>query len=536
MNGIVPVTTQHNDNRRTGANLRETALSPATVGPASFGKLFSRRVDGQIYAQPLVVPAVQLPGGARRDIVYVATMHNSVYAFDAHRPEAADPLWHTVLGPSVPLPDPEIGPSGYRDISIEVGIVGTPVIDPVRKVLYAVAFTRDRTGYQHTLHALGLADGRQAPGGPVRLTAEAPGTGEGSTGGRITFDSRRQLQRAALTLANGRVYTAFASYGDRRPYHGWVLAHDAATLAPAGVFVTTPGTGQGGIWQAGQGLAVDEAGALYCVTGNGGFRPDGSELGDCVVKLRPGLTPADWFAPFNNARLDATDADLGSAGPLLLPGVPRLVGGGKESRLYLLDTGRLGHFHPGSDSQIPQSFLVCRPDGQSHHIHGGPVYWDFPGGPWIYLWPENAFARAYRFTGGRFDPTPVSTSTTTDPAGVPGGSPGMPGGALSLSAHGADPASGVLWASHPYRADANQAVVDGVLRAYAANDLRRELWNSEQHPDRDRVGSYAKFAPPTVSGGKVYLPTFDKALHVYGQLRQELSSNVTPPSGAMRRL
>ncbi|MFI9724097.1 hypothetical protein ACIHFE_31385 [Streptomyces sp. NPDC052396] len=519
MNGMVPVTTQHNDNRRTGANLRETALSPGSVGPATFGRLFSRAVDGHVYAQPLVVPDVQLPGGARRDIVYVATMHNSLYAFDAQRAEAADPLWHTSLGPSVPLPDPEVGPSGYRDIAVEVGIVSTPVIDPVRKVLYAVAFTKDRTGYHHTLHALGLADGREALGGPVRLTADVPGTGEGSQGGRIAFDSRRQLQRAALTLANGRVYTAFASYGDRQPYHGWVLAHDAATLAPAGAFITTPGTGLGGIWQAGQGPAVDEAGALYLITGNGGFRTDGSNLGDCVVKLHPDLTVADWFAPFNNAQLNAIDADLGSAGPLLLPGTTRLAGGGKESRLYLLDTAALGHFRAGADSQIPQSFLVCPPDAQTHHIHGGPVYWDFPGGPWIYLWPENAFLRAYRFTGGRFTTTPVSISTTTDPTGVPGGSPGMPGGALSVSAHGADPAGGLLWASHPYRENANLAVVDGVLRAYAAADLRREVWNSEQRPERDRVGSYAKFVPPTVSGGKVYLPTFSKTLQVYGLLR-----------------
>ncbi|MFF7725519.1 hypothetical protein [Streptomyces sp. NPDC008001] len=514
----MPVTTQHNDNRRTGANLHETTLTPLTVGRETFGKLFTRAVDGQIYAQPLVVPGVHVPGAGRRDVVYAATMHNSVYAFDAHDPGAAAPLWRTSLGPSVPLPDPEIGPSGYRDIAAEVGIVSTPVIDTARQVLYAVAFTKDADGHHHTLHALDLATGRPVLGGPVRIAADVPGTGEGSSGGRIAFVSRRHVQRAALTLANGRVYMAFASYGDRRPYHGWVLAHDAATLSLVGAYVTTPGTRMGGIWQAGQGLAVDGSGCLYFMTGNGGFAADGSELGDSVVKLTPDLTVADWFSPYDNAALDARDADLGSAGPLLLPRTSLLLGGGKEGKFYLLDTGRMGHFHAGADTQIPQSFYVVAPDDERHHIHGGPVYGDFPGGPWAYVWPENAFLCAYRFDGRSFATTPVSTSTTTDPTGVPGGSPGMPGGMLSLSARGPDPATALLWATHPYRDDANQAVVEGVLRCYRAADLTRELWNSKMNAARDDVGLFAKFVPPTVTGGKVYVATFSGGLHAYGLL------------------
>ncbi|MFC5723955.1 hypothetical protein ACFP1Z_27695 [Streptomyces gamaensis] len=516
--GPAPVTTQHNDNRRTGANLQEHLLTPDSVGPGSFGKLFSRAVDGEIYAQPLVVPAVDVPGAGTRDVVYVATMHNSVYAFDADDPRAAAPLWHTSLGPSVPLPDDGIGPPGYADIAVEIGIVSTPVIDPARRVLYAVAFTKDADGYHHTLHALDLGTGAHRLAAPVRIAADAPGTGDSSSGGRVTFVSQRHNQRPALTLANGRVYLAFASYGDRRPYHGWVLAHDAATLAPAGAYVTTPNTRRGGIWQAGQGLAVDDSGFLYLMTGNGGFAADGSELGDSIVKLTPGLAVADWFSPYNNALLDSLDADLGSAGPLLLPGTALLLGGGKEGKFYLLRTDGMGHFHAGSDSQIPQSFYVVTPDGNSHHIHGGPAYWERSDGPWAYIWPENAFLRAYRFDGQRFDPRPVSTSTTTDPTGVPGGSPGMPGGMLSLSAHGDDPATGLLWASHPYRADANLAVVEGVLRCYRAADLTTELWNSKTNAARDDVGMFAKFVPPTVTGGKVYLATFSGELQVYGLL------------------
>ncbi|MFF4403364.1 hypothetical protein [Streptomyces sp. NPDC001404] len=516
--GPVSVTTQHNDNRRTGAQLLEVALSPATVGPDHFGKLFSRAVDGHLYAQPLYVSDVAVPGHGRRNVVYAATMHNSVYAFDADDPGAAAPLWHASLGPSAPLPDPQIGPGGYRDIAVEVGIVSTPVIDLDRNVLYAVAFTKDGQGYHHSLHALDIGSGQEMLGGPVRIAATVPGGGDGSSGGRIAFTSHRQLQRAALALANGRIYAAFASYGDRSPYHGWVFGFDAGTLQQTGVYVTTPDTGLGGIWQAGQGPAVDDDGFLYAATGNGGFRPDGSDLGDSIVKLTPGLALADWFSPFNNAALNAADADLGSAGPLLIPGTRLLLSGGKESKFYLLDTRAMGHFHAGSDSQIVQSFSVVPPDAQTHHIHGGAVHWNFPGGPWVYVWPENAFLRAYRFAGGRLETTAVSTSTTTGPAGVPGGAPGMPGGILSLSAHGTDPATGLLWASHPWRADANNAVVEGVLRVYRATDLTQELWNSKMHPARDDVGSYAKFAAPTIANGKVYLGTFSGALHVYGLL------------------
>ncbi|MCC3767345.1 hypothetical protein [Streptomyces sp. UNOC14_S4] len=514
------VTTQHNDNRRTGANLLEAALRPDNVGPNTFGKLFSRSVDGEIYAQPLYLAQCPVAGHGLRNVVFTATMHNSVYAFDADDPAATAPLWRTSLGPAVSLPDPNIGPTPYHDIAIEVGVLSTPVIDVQRQLLYVVAFTKEQGAYHHTLHALDLSTGGEALGGPVRIAATVPGSGAGSSHGTLTFTANRQNQRPALTLAGDRVYVAFASYGDQDPYHGWVFAFDAGTLRQTGVYVTTPGTERGGVWQAGQGLAADDHGNVYFMTGNGGFHEDGSELGDAVVKLTPDLALADWFSPFNNADLDRADADLGSAGPLLVPGTRLLLGGGKESKFYLLDTGAMGHFHAGSDSQIVQSFYVERPGGLSHHIHGGPVYWNFRGGggPWAYIWPENAFLRAYRFAGGLLQTTPVSTSTTTDPTGNPGGSIGMPGGAMSLSALGDDPATGILWATHPYRDNANQAVVAGVVRAYRATDLTQEVWNSKMNAARDDVGLYAKFAPPTVAGGKVYVPTFSKALHVYGLL------------------
>ncbi|MGH7866274.1 MAG: pyrrolo-quinoline quinone, partial [Candidatus Dormibacteraceae bacterium] len=231
--------TNRYDNSRTGANLQETALKPSNVGPTSFGKLFTRPVDGQIYSQPLYAADIQTNRG-RLNLLYVATMHNSVYAFEADDPAASAPIWRVSLGPSAPLPDPNIGPSGYRDIAVEVGIVSTPVISPDLKTLYVVAFSKDSSGYHHTLHALDPQTGQQLASQLIKETV--PGSGDGSSGGELTFTSHRQLQRAALTLANGRIYIAFAAYGDQTPYHGWVIGCDAQTLKPNSVYVTTPNT------------------------------------------------------------------------------------------------------------------------------------------------------------------------------------------------------------------------------------------------------------------------------------------------------
>ncbi|MEU6972322.1 hypothetical protein AB0A71_32315 [Kitasatospora aureofaciens] len=212
--GPVSVTTQHNDNRRTGANLLEVTLRPSNVGPKTFGKVFTRAVDGEIYGQPLYLCQVDVAGVGQRNVVYVATMHNSVYAFDADDPNASAPLWHARLGPSAPMPDPNIGPGGYADISVEVGIISTPVISVDRNLIYVVAFTKEGNTYHHTLHALDLRSGQESLGGPVRIAATVPGSGEGSVNGTITFTSHLQIQRAALTLVNDRLYVAFAAYGD----------------------------------------------------------------------------------------------------------------------------------------------------------------------------------------------------------------------------------------------------------------------------------------------------------------------------------
>jgi hypothetical protein len=324
-------------------------------------------------------------------------------------------------------------------------------------------------------------------------------------------------------LANGLVYLAFGSYADTNPFHGWLLAYNALTLAQEGVFLSTPNPVrgdryQGSIWQSGQGPAADSEGNIYVATGNGNWdlSTGGLDYGDSVVKLRPALSVADWFTPFNQSALDAQDLDLGSTGPLLLPGTHLLLQGDKSGMLYLLDANNLGHWQAGSDSQIVQSFHAS-----IGHIHGSPVCWTGPRGTWCYVWGEQDFLKAFALVNGTFQvranssgyAVPVSQSAMMT-------SPGMPGGVLSLSANGAAPGTGILWVTMPIIGNANVQTVPGIVRAFDASDLSHELWDSEMNESRDSLGALAKFAPPTIANGKAYVPTFSGFLAVYGLLSQ----------------
>jgi hypothetical protein len=266
----VAVKTQHNDNNRSGANLNETTLTIHNVSQSTFGKLREMPVDGHVYAQPLYLPGVAIPGRGIHNVVYVATMNNSVFAFDAESPIQ---LWQRSLAPAVPLPDPIIGGgNNYRDIQERIGIISTPVISTEHEAIYVVTFSKAAGEYVHHLHALHLATGADLFGGPRRIEASAPGTGAGSVNGMVQFQSVLQNQRPALLLSHGKIYVAFASYGDFGDYHGWVLGFDAATLQPMPQKANlTPNTRAGGIWQAGQGPAADAEGNIYVVSGNGLF-------------------------------------------------------------------------------------------------------------------------------------------------------------------------------------------------------------------------------------------------------------------------
>jgi len=533
-----PVLTQHNDNGRTGAYLGESLLTTTNVNSAQFGKLFVREVDGQIYAQPLYVPGVAVPGGPR-NVVYVATMHNSVYAFDADNPAASQPLWQVSLGLSAPvtytIPNTttlghDFGPPGYDDIVGEIGILSTPVIDPASKTLYVVALTREPKPpvcpcqYAYQLHALDLANGSEKFAGPVTISGSVPGTAAEGENGVVSFQVRQQDQRTALLLQDGVIYMGFASFGSSQPYHGWVFGYDAATLQQVSAWNSTPDSGLGGIWQTGQGLAANADGKIYVMTANGHFNPATGDYGDSFVKLDPqgvisGVLPViDSFTPENQSELEAHDQDLGSGGALLLPGTQLMLGGGKSGLLYLLDQSDMGGYQegPGGTDRLVASIQATDFFTIAHSNHPPPVFWNGPTGPRFYIWGEGQALREFGLTinspvSATIQPAPVATSTTQLQSFF------KQGAALSLSANGSMTNTGILWAVTPFNVPGTDLLA--VLRAYNASNVTQELWDSSLNLARDAPGKFAKFNAPTVANGKVYVATFSNQLVVYGLMR-----------------
>jgi len=503
------VLTHRYDLGRTGANLMETRLNVANVNPRQFGKLFSRAVDGQVYAQPLYVSRMELADQSIRNVVYVVTERNSVYAFDADDAEAVDPLWHVNLG--TPVLSTEIS-SNYRDLMPEVGITGTPVIDPASQTIYLVAKSKNTEdgSYHQRLHALHLSTGQEQTGSPVEITASVAGTGAGSVDGNVSFDPLYQLNRPGLLLLNGVIYVAFGSHGNRGPHHGWLLGYDANTLQQVAVFNTTPDTDGGSIWQSGQGLVADGEGNIYVTTGNGPFDlQDGKrEYGNCALKFstQNGLSLVDYFTPHNTEVLNQFDIDLGAGGPVLLPGLNRLLFAGKDTVLRVLDTEDLGGFNP--TDRIVQQFQPS-----PGRLFGAPVYWESPTyGKAIYYWAAGDALKVYKLLGEKLQEFEAAHSAAMTVAGISNAAP------LSLSANGGKPGTGIVWATGSLQGDANRNTVPGVFRAFDASDITRELWNSELNAERDALGSFAKFCPPTVANGKVFVATFSGQLQIYGLL------------------
>ena len=516
------ILTQHDNTARTGANRQEMMLTTANVNTASFGKLFSRNVEGYLYAQPLYVPNLKMADGKIHNVVFLATSHNSVYAFDADDPKASAPLWKINLGPSVPAS--EVYTTHWTDMRGEIGITSTPVIDPATGTIFVVAKTKQNGTYVQRFHALTLTTGKERAGSPVLIKASVPGTGAGSAGGQLAFDPVRQLQRTSLLLLNGVVYAAFGSHADAGIFHGWILGYSARTLAQTCVFNTTPDGSEGAIWQASMGLGADAAGNIYAATGNGTFDANtgGKDWGNTLLRLRPAgktLKVMDYFTPYNQAQLNVHDTDLGASGPLLIPNSRLILQGGKDGWLYLVDQDKMGHYGKGSNDQIVQSFAIAQ-----GNIHGGPVYWDGPGGPWVYVWAEFDHLKAFHLADGKLDQFSSSQSEWQVPDG-------MPGGFLSVSSNGSTAGTGIVWTNTPYDANANWDTVPGIIRAYDAADLTHELWNSKMNTDRDDSGMFAKFCPPTVVNGKVYTATFSGQLNVYGLLAAPTIDKVTATAG-----
>jgi hypothetical protein len=507
--GQVSVTTYHNDNSRSGQNTSETVLAPANVNVNQFGKLFSQAVDGYVYAQPLYLPNVSIPGKGTHNVVYVATEHDSVYAFDADSTSGGNssPLWRTsFIDPAHGITTVSSADVGCSDLVPEIGITSTPVIDTGTGTLYVVAKTKENGSFVQRLHALDVATGAEKFGGPIVIRARVRGTGDGSRNGIIKFDALREGQRPGLLLQNGNVYIAWASHCDIGPYHAWVTTYDIATLAQTGVWNSTPNGGLGGAWQSGAGLAGDATFNAYLATGNGTFDANlgGRDFGDTVLKLRPPalnrLRVADWFTPYNQQQLNNEDADLGSGGVLLLPDqngphAHLLVQAGKEGTVYLIDRDNMGHFNPNNNDQIVQSL-----DGAVGGMWAMPAWWNNN----VYFGGAGDYLKMFTFNTntGLLSASPDSESGTFF---------GYPGPTPSISANGTS--SGIAWALQTDAYNSGSTI----LHAYDATDLSKELYNSAQNSTRDDAGGAVKFTVPTVANGKVYVPAV-KQLSVYGLL------------------
>src|SRR3984885_7161709 len=506
----VNIYNRSDDLGRTGANLQETVLTPANVNSNTFGKLFTVPTDGEVYAQPLYVSNLAIAGGTH-NVVFVASMRNTVYAIDA---DNGTVYWTQNFG--TPITPQYIQNDQNISWSTGLGILSTPVIDPSTNIMYFVSATQSVVNgnlvFQDHLNALESATGA-AVKSPVNITATYS-TPDLTTPLQLVI--QRENQRPALALANGNIYVVFGSHDDITPYQGWVLAYNKSTLAQVAVYATTTIGSEGGIWMAGQGPAIDSAGNLYLLTGNGssGKTPNGLiQTGESMIKLSPTLQLLDYFTPYNASSLTAGDMDLASAGLILIPNTNYVLGGGKEGVLYLTNTNDLGGFNASTD-QVRQEFQAIY-GLETSHIHGSPSYFDSDvNGPTVYVWGENDVLRSFFFnsTTGYLNTTPWATSTITAPATNNDGA--MPGGFTSISANGNS--NGILWASTPYNGNAagnsnpsfaGDGLVQGVLYAFNADTLN-PLWSDKDNDGRDEIGLFGKYTPPMVANGKVYVPNF----------------------------
>jgi hypothetical protein len=505
----VSVVTQHNDNGRTGQNISETILNPGNVNTSGFGKLFSQTLDGTVYAQSLYVPNVNIPGKGMHNVVYVATEHDSVYAFDADNNSGtnAGPLWQvSFIDPTHGITTVSSGDVSCGDLVPEIGITGTPVIDTATGTMYLTAKTKENGRFAQRLHALDITTGAEKFGGPVLIKATVKGSGDGSVNGMISFSALKEGQRAGLLLQNGQVYVAWSSHCDNGPYHGWLISFNASTLQPVALWNSTPDGGLGGFWSAGTGIAADNNFNAYMVTGNGTFdvNTHGRDYGDSIIKLPPATTRtfkvADFFTTYDQQALSDADADVGSGGVMLLPDQTGphphiLLEAGKQGTIYVVDRDKMGKFNPNNNNQIIQSITT---------IIGGmwavPAWWNNTA----YFGGSGDYLKAFSFD-------PVSGHLSVAPVALSGTFYNFPGPTPSISANGNT--NGIVWTLQTDNYGSGSAT----LHAYDATNIATELYNTGQNLSRDDPGGSVKFTVPTVANGKVYVPAV-KRLTVYGLL------------------
>ncbi len=508
------------DTNVSGANLTETTLTPSNISVSTFGQVFNLPVDDNVYAQPLYVPGVLIPGQGTHNVVYIVTESDTLYAFDAD--VGGNALWSENFAGSVgatPVPIAKFTFGGNKNITGNLGILSTPVIDPTTNLMYLVAATVENNNLVYRLHAVEITTGYEP----------YPNVVIGGTYGGVKFTPQYQTQRVSLTLAKGEVVFAFAAVELEQDniggYVGWVMSYNKSTLQQDGIYAaSTTGDKGAGIWQSGRPPAVDSSGDVYVFTGNGysnGY--DGvNDFSESALKLDPGngLALLDWFTQGDWSYADEYDLDLSSSGPILFPGTNLMGAGGKEGNFYLLNTTNLGKFN-ANDSQVVQK-QEFSPD----EIRGGPVYWQRStanGGPRLYNWSATDTLKAYSFNGSVLSTGPVDQGPTE---GI------WPGGTLTLSANADTHGTGVIWSTLAQSGDAeNNPPVPGMLVAYNAENLSAgELWDSTQNATRDGFGNLAKFVPPTVANGKVYVATFSNQVAVYGLLPTSFTLTATTSS------
>ena len=517
------VLTYHNNVQRTGVQPAETTLTLANVNTSTFGKLFTFPVDGQLYAQPLFLGGLGMPDGNLHNVVYAATAHGTVYAFDSdgNNPDAGY-LWKQSLFAAGEV---TLSATYYNctDTTPEASLMGTPVIDRSTGTLYVVTAEKVTASglYTQKIHAISLIDGSEKFGGPTVITATYPGTGDGAASGVLTFDALRQLQRPALLLSGGNVWITWASHCDTKSYHGYVMAYNASDVTKrTALFNNTPNGSDGGIWMSGGGPSAGADGSVYVIGGNGTFDANvsgGLDYGDTALKLTPpsststtALTVADYFTPSNQASLSSADQDVGLTEPMLFddPGgtAPHLLlEADKNGKLYLVNTDSMGRYNgPSGADQIVQEF------SSGGHLFNSYSYFNQT----LYVGAGAVPLRSYTFTpgtastAGKFVITPSSSSPTT-----PGGNYATGGSCTAVSANGTS--QGIVWIEEHTGATGQAAA----MRAYDASNLATELYNTNQSDD-DVMPTPLKFACPVVANGRVFVPGAN-ALAVYGLLSSE---------------
>jgi hypothetical protein len=489
---------------RTGQNTNETILTPANVNSTKFGKLGEFAVIGKVDAQPLYLSNLSIPGGTK-NVLYVATEHGCVYAFDADSigSSASKPIWvtSTELPGEVPSDD-----RNCSQVTPEIGVTSTPVIDRKRGAIYVVAVSKNASGtYIHRIHALDLTSGAELFGGPTVVTASYPGTGAGSSGGTVFFDPSAYNERSGLLEFNGTIYTTWGSHCDQGAYTSWVMAYSADTLKQTAVLNLVPNGSDGGIWMSGAAPGLDASGNIYFIVGNGTFDtnltpsgfPSQHDCGNCFAKISSSapLSLLDYFTPSNTVAQSNQDLDFGSGGPLLLPdltdasGTTRhlAVGSGKDANIYVLDRDNMGKFNSGNIYQLIPGEL-------SGGEFGKPSYFNNT----VYYGAIGDTLKAFPITNAKLATLPAFQSSTNF---------AYPGTTPSISANGNT--NGIVWAVENGNG--------GVLHAYDATDVGKEFYNSNQASNARDHFADNKFITPMVANGRVYVGT-PTSVAVFGLL------------------